>query len=205
MELHLPIRWKALGKDLTFRKQFHKNHVMNSKIYFYTFLSLIISLSACTNQNSRSDNDEGNSGQEQKRDLYEDYNNSNQNNSTTDNNTQTARPRQKTEDELREELYHKELRKPKEYLTVTYDLTYRVFSGKDEIKGTIYNNANFASFKDVVLTVAYFSATDTEIDRETYTIYDYVYAGSSSDFVIKTYSPQGTKKIGVYIKSASGI
>jgi hypothetical protein len=173
---------------------------MNSKIYFNTFLSLIISLSACTNQNSSSDNDEGNSGQEQKRDLYQDYNNS-----TTDNNTQTPRPRQKTEDELREELYNKELRKPKEYLTVTYDLTYRVFSGKDEIRGTIYNNANFASFKDVVLTVAYFSATDTEIDRETYTIYDYVYAGSSSDFVIKTYSPQGTKKIGVYIKSASGI
>jgi hypothetical protein len=178
---------------------------MNTKICFYAFLSLIISLSACKNQNSRSDNDESNSGQEQKHDLYEDYNNSHQNNSTTDKNTQAARPRQKTEDELREELHNKELRKPKEYLTVTYDLTYRVFSGKDEIKGTIYNNANFASFKDVVLTVAYFSATDTEIDRETFTIYDYVYAGSSSDFVIKTYSPQGTKKIGVYIKNAVGI
>jgi hypothetical protein len=178
---------------------------MNSKIYLYASLSLIISLSACKNQNSGSDNDERNSGQEQKRNRYEDYNNSNQNNSTSDNNTQTARPRQKTEDELREELNNKELRKPKEYLTVSYDLTYRVFSGKDEIKGTIYNNANFASFKDVVLTVAYFSATDTEIDRETFTVYDYVYAGSSSDFVIKTYSPQGTKKIGVYIKNAVGI
>ena len=90
-------------------------------------------------------------------------------------------------------------------MTVNNDLTYRVLSGKDEIKGIIYNNANFASFKDVVLTVAYFSATDTDIDRETFTVYDYVYAGSSSDFVIKTYSPQGTKKIGVYIKNAVGI
>jgi hypothetical protein len=173
---------------------------MKSKIYINIILGLVISLSACKNQNSESNNDDGNSNQEQNRNLYEDYDNSNQNNSTSDYNTESTRPRQKTE-----ELYKKELRKPKEYLTVTYDLTYRVFSGKDEIKGTIYNNANFASFKDVVLTVAYFSATDTEIDRETFTVYDYVYAGSSSDFVIKTYSPQGTKKIGVYIKNAVGI
>lgn len=178
---------------------------MKSKIYINIILGLVISLSACKNQNSESNNDDGNSNQEQNRNLYEDYDNSNQNNSTSDYNTESTRPRQKTEDELREELYKKELRKPKEYLTVTYDLTYRVFSGKDEIKGTIYNNANFASFKDVVLTVAYFSATDTEIDREIFTVYDYVYAGSSSDFVIKTYSPQGTKKIGVYIKNAVGI
>ena len=182
-----------------------RNHPMKSKIYIYSILSLFIALSACKNQTSDSNIDDRNAGQEQNRNLYEDYDNSNQNNSTSDYNTESARPRPKTEEELREELYNKEMRKPKDYLTVSYDLTYRVFSGKDEIRGTIYNSANFASFKDVVLTVAYFSATDTEIDRETFTVYDYVYAGSSSDFVIKTFSPQGTKKIGVYIKNAVGI
>jgi hypothetical protein len=79
-----------------------------------------------------------------------------------------------------------------------------VLSGKDEITGNIYNYATMATFKDVVLTVTYSTNTDTELYRENFVVYDYVYPGSSTSFNLKTYSPEGTKKIGVSIKSATG-
>jgi hypothetical protein len=96
------------------------------------------------------------------------------------------------------------MKKPKDFLSVSYKLNYKVFSGKDEIIGIIYNNASMATFKDVILTVTYSTNTDTELYRENFVLYDYVYPGSSTNFNLKTYSPEGTKKIGVYIKSATG-
>lgn len=116
--------------------------------------------------------------------------------------TNTSRQSVRTESELRQDLSTKEGRNPKNYLSVDYDLTYKVLSGQDKITGTIYNTATMATFKDVVLTVSYSTETNTSLGKENYVIYDYVYPGSSIPFTIKTYSPQGTKKIGVSIKSA---
>ena len=126
------------------------------------------------------------------------------NSSSSQNNDFQSSPKQKTADDLRDELYRKEMKKPKDFLSVSYKLNYKVFSGKDEIIGTIYNNASMATFKDVYLTVIYSTNTNTELSRETFVVYDYVYPGSSKDFNIKTFSPEGTKKIGVYVKSATG-
>ena len=123
-------------------------------------------------------------------------NNRNQNNSNSSH-------RVKTESDLRNELESKEKRNPKTYLSVDYDLNYRLFSGKDEIKGTIYNSATMATFKDVILTVTYSSNTGTKLYSENFVVYDFIYPGSSTDFNIKTYSPEGTKQIGVKVKSAS--
>jgi hypothetical protein len=116
--------------------------------------------------------------------------------------TNKSRQSVKTESELRQDLSSKEGRNPKNYLSVDYDLSYKVLSGEDKITGTIYNTATMATFKDVVLTVSYSTQTNTSLGKENYVIYDYVYPGSSVPFTIKTYSPQGTKKIGVTIKSA---
>ncbi len=111
--------------------------------------------------------------------------------------------RVRTESDLRKELESKEKRNPKRYLSVDYDLNYKIFSGKDEIKGIIYNSATIATFKDVILTVTYSSNTGTNLYSENFVVYDFIYPGSSTDFNIKTYSPEGTKRIGVTIKSAT--
>jgi hypothetical protein len=108
----------------------------------------------------------------------------------------------KSADELREELYAEEMSNPENYLSVSYDLGYKLLSGKDEIKGKIYNTASMATFKDVVLTVTYSSKTGAELGSENYVIYDYVYAGSSTSFNLRVYSPSGTKQIGVTVQSA---
>lgn len=108
----------------------------------------------------------------------------------------------KSENDLRQDLSQIEGKNPKNYLSVDYDLTYKVFSGEDKISGNIYNSATLATFKDVVLSVTFSSATDAYLGSKNYIIYDFIDPGSSVPFTIKTYSPNGTKKIGVKIQSA---
>lgn len=140
---------------------------------------------------------------------YNDINNTDSYNATSSpeptrsaQNNYAPPPRQKTEEELREELYEREKKKPTDHLSVSYDLSYKILTGEDKITGTIYNSASMATFKDVVLTISYSTATGTELGSENYVVYDYVYPGSSKSFTIKTYSPKSSKQIGVKIKSA---
>ncbi len=121
-------------------------------------------------------------------------------------NPQTAyipkKAKKKTEDEIREELYNKEVSNPKKHLNLEYKLKYKVLSGKDEITGTVFNNATIAGFKDIVLKIDYKSETSAVLKTEYCTIYKYVYAYESVPFTIKTYSPIGTRFIGVDISGA---
>lgn len=121
---------------------------------------------------------------------------------TINNKTLKLKPREKTIGEIQDELYSKEIKNPLDYLSVDYSLTYKILTGEDKITGKIYNSATLASFKDVVLTVTYSTATGTQLGSKDYIVYDYVDAGGSTPFTIKTYSPEGTRSIGVQIKSA---
>jgi cytoskeletal protein RodZ len=123
--------------------------------------------------------------------------------SNSNSNTYSEPPREKTPEELRQELYAKEQKKPKEYLSVSYTLDRTIFSGKDVINGTIFNSATMATFKDVVLKVTYSTGTGTELSTDEFVVYKYVYPNSSTSFQIKTVSPSSTKKIGVKVSSAS--
>lgn len=115
-----------------------------------------------------------------------------------------APQKQKTAEELREELYEREKKSPEDYLSTNYKLNYKVLSGKDEIIGKIFNTATMATFKNIELTVTCSTNTDVELSRKNYFLYDFVYPGSSKPFNLKISSPSGTKKIGVYIASATG-
>lgn len=133
--------------------------------------------------------------------TYDQYGDYSESSGGSYSNTSTSK-KPKTAEELREELYAKEMNDPENYLSVSYDLGYKLLSGKDEIKGEIYNSATMATFKDVVITVTYSSKTGAELGSENYVIYDYVYAGSSVPFNLRVYSPSGTKQIGVRVQSA---
>ena len=122
----------------------------------------------------------------------------------TNSNTYTEPPKEKTPEELRQELYAKEKRKSKDYLTISYSLDRTMFSGKDVINGYITNSATMATFKDVVVKVTCLTGTGTELRQDDYVVYQYVYPGKSTSFQIKTVSPSGTKKIGVTVVSATG-
>lgn len=126
----------------------------------------------------------------------------NKRNVSQENKYSQQKPKEKSTEELRQELYLKEKNNPREFLSLDYSLTYKVLSGEDKITGNIYNNATMATFKDVVVTVSYTTSTGTSLGSNNYIIYDYVYPSSSTTFTIKTYSPEGTKQIGVNVKSA---
>lgn len=181
----------------------------------YLFIFSLVLFSSCNNSSSSEKELELRERELELRERELSMENNSSNSSNSDNTqsnqsgssqsskyTNSSRQSVKTESELRQDLSSKEGRNPKNYLSVDYDLTYKVLSGEDKITGTIYNTAAMATFKDVVLTVSYSTETNTSLGKENYVIYDYVYPGTSIPFTIKTYSPQGTKKIGVTIKSA---
>ncbi len=125
--------------------------------------------------------------------------------SKTNISNQVIQPRKKSSDELRQELYKREGSYPLKYLSVDYSLKYKVFSGKDEISGRLYNYATIAGFKDVILEVEFKSEGGYLLKTDYFGVNNYVYAGESATFNIKTSSPQGTKKIGVKVYEAKAI
>jgi hypothetical protein len=177
---------------------------------FYSFIFLSVLFSSCNNSISEKELDlRERELKLRERELSmvqnatnDENNQTNESNSASNSNSYSKRIPVKTESELRQDLDSREGQNPKNYLSLDYNLTYKVLTGEDKISGTVFNSASMATFKDVVLTVTYSTATDTRLDKKDFVIYDYVYPGSSIPFVIKTYSPQGTKKIGVTIKTA---
>lgn len=116
--------------------------------------------------------------------------------------TPQPKPREKTVEELQAELYDKECRTPLKYLSETHDISYRILSGKHQVSGEIFNSATMATFKDVVLTLTYYTQTGTELGSERFAIYKYCYPGQSVSFDIRTYSPKGCKSLSVEVSGA---
>src|SRR5664280_2398534 len=72
--------------------------------------------------------------------------------------------RQKSPEELRQELKETEHQNFNQYLTVHYNnADYKLWTDKYQIKGYIQNTASIARFKDAILTVTFLTETDTEL------------------------------------------
>jgi len=109
-------------------------------------------------------------------------------------------------DNIKQELLNTEIKSPLTYLSVHYNLDVKIRlikESEDIIKGTIYNSATMATFKDAVIQVDFSTETGTVIETKYYTLYKYFMPGKSKNFQINVISPSGTRKIGVYIVSAS--
>ena len=88
-----------------------------------------------------------------------------------------------------------------DYLSVDYNFGLAIFSDVQIIKGSIKNSATIAKFKDIVLTITFFSETNTELDSKDFVIYKFFEPNSEVNFEIRTEYPNATSKIGVTIKS----
>lgn len=98
-----------------------------------------------------------------------------------------------------------ELESPLDYLTISYNLDYSVWSGQNFIEGYIWNKAKYAKYKDVKIKISYFSKTKSLIRTNYKTIYEYVYPSSKKSFKFKVSSPSGTKTIGLEVVEATPI
>ena len=99
--------------------------------------------------------------------------------------------REKTPEELRQELLSKERQNPSEYLK--NQGTWRVnLIGQTVLEGTISNSATLANFKDIVLDVTWLTKTETELKTEQYAVYEFVGAGKTISYKIKVNAPSET-------------
>lgn len=114
-------------------------------------------------------------------DLAEDYSDQSEYQESNNTQPQQQKPRQLTEDEIRENLYKKEISKPTNYLSAHG--TYRVnLAANTIVEGTIYNGASLAGFKNVKLKAKFYSKTDVLLAEESFLVMDFVDPNGSLPF-----------------------
>lgn len=127
--------------------------------------------------------------------------------------------RPKTPEELKMELLLQEQSSPLTYLSAEATMK------QDEVKtrnaglfreaeyspdgntiyGTIKNTATIAKFKDVVLSVTFYSKTDTPIERKEFTIYEFYAPNTANNFELKVYPPVEMNKFSIEITDATAV
>lgn len=127
----------------------------------------------------------------------------------------------KTEEELRAELKFQELNSPLKYinggeLNMEYHQR-KVRNGgifreaqyeRDgaTVTGNLENTATLATYKDVNITLSFYSATNTKIGEQSYTIYEYLKPGETVPIRIRLQSiPEATAEFSYQINNASPV
>lgn len=123
----------------------------------------------------------------------------------------------KTPEQLKAELLLRENDEPSAYLAVEATMKEDKVKTREEglfhdaeyskdgntIHGTIKNTATLAKFKDIVLTVTFYSQTNTAIESKDFTIYEFYAPNTITPFELKVYPPEAMAKFGIEIKTAT--
>jgi hypothetical protein len=107
--------------------------------------------------------------------------------------------RRKTAERLRVKLLATEQRDPSTYLDVVGSY-YRNLSSQLVLEGDIESKATLATFKDPVLSVTWYSKTQTEIGTQQYPVNELLRPQSSAHFKLETAAPGEVASVimGVY-------
>ena len=122
--------------------------------------------------------------------------------------------REKTPEELREELLKHEMTSPTEYMKLEGVTMKRnqvreagFFRNAEYdgslVEGSIKNNASIARFKDVIIVVDFYSKTETQIGQKEFVLYEYYEPNSNENFSLKVYPPAEMGTYRVSIKNAT--
>jgi hypothetical protein len=110
--------------------------------------------------------------------------------------------RQKSPNELREDLKIEEQINPTNYLTVTASISQ---NNGYKIRGNIKNTTAIAKFKDAIIVINYLSETGTIIDTQDYVIYKFFEPNSETLFEYRIQPPAGFKNFNIEIKTATAV
>ena len=118
--------------------------------------------------------------------------------------TYTVEERPQSAAELRAELLQREQSAPGDYLQVrgTYR---RNFIDQLVLEGNIVNAATLARFKDPVVSVSWYSQTQTELATKQYPVYEFLRPQGSTHFKFKTNAPGEVATVAMSITSATPI
>ncbi len=100
-------------------------------------------------------------------------------------------------------LLQKEQATPISFLKITNGTYKKNLLDTWVIEGYVTSTATVANYKDVVITVSYYTKTKTLLGTQDFQQYEYVKPGSSVPFKIKSDGYQSTEIIGVDVKRAS--
>lgn len=98
---------------------------------------------------------------------------------------EAPKPKQKTENELRQELYAKESRNPLKYLSAKYSWRLNLIN-QAIFEGTFFSEATLASFKNITIKLTGYSKTDMKLGSASYVITEFVNPGDRTSFRLKT-------------------
>ena len=95
-----------------------------------------------------------------------------------------------------------ELSQPTTFLKADGNYNKNLIGIKIKLHGTITNSASVATFKDAVVQITFYSATQTELFNKNYTIYNYFPPHSTVEFELKTENYKDVESIGVAVVGA---
>jgi hypothetical protein len=95
-----------------------------------------------------------------------------------------------------------ELSQPSSFLRATGNYNKTLLGTKIKVHGTITNSASVATFKDAIVRVAYYSATQTELFNQEYTIYEFFPPNSTVEFDLKIENYKDVESIGLTVITA---
>ena len=139
---------------------------------------------------------------------------------TNCNNNEPKKVKEKTPEELKAELKQLELSEPKKYLALE-NVTIRdsmllvlkpsMFNHSKYAKvgniaeGTIKCSSSLAKYKDIIITVSFYSQTETLIGSKDFTLYKYYSPNSKEKFELHVIPPADWKEFSATLKSATGV
>ena len=94
-----------------------------------------------------------------------------------------------------------EKKNPERFLSVSGKDKHNLI-GQTVVKGTISNKATVVAYKDVVVSISFFSKTGALLEEDEEVIYETVKPGTSINFKSKYFAPKGTDNITMKIKNA---
>lgn len=112
--------------------------------------------------------------------------------------------KEKTVEEIKEELAQKERQNPGEYLKATVRFRENLI-GETVLEGRIDNTATMANFKDIVIEATFLAASSTVLGTKEFTRYELVGHGYGVTFKHKTIAPDQTKPVAVRVINATPV
>lgn len=112
--------------------------------------------------------------------------------------------REKTPEELKEELASKERNNPGVYLSVKGRYRKNLI-GETVIEGEITNNATVAVFKDIKFVAEFLAPSETSLGKEFFTKYEILRPGKQISFKVKTFAPKQTETLSLGIAEATPV
>lgn len=94
-----------------------------------------------------------------------------------------------------------EKKNPVRFLTVTGKDRHNLI-GQTVVKGTIKSTAAVVTYKNIDISVSFYSKTGTVLEQDHEIIYEEIKPGSDIDFKSKYFAPKGTDNVVLKIASA---